>query len=475
MVIGVLLAAFAGVAWGILGGALPGISPSITMALLLPFTYTLDPTIAVVLLASTYVGAEYGGSIPAILIRTPGTNAAAATVADGYAMNLQGRAGEALGISLYSGFVGGLFGLLMLVLFAEPLSRIALAFTPAAYFALGVLGLSLVASLSGDSLLKGVMAALLGLMAAAIGTDPVTGVSRFTFGSPHLLSGIPVIVAMVGLFAVSELLAQVGAPDHERPGGRARIRWPDLALSRRLVRPQAIGSIVGTIEGLVPGGGGTIASFLSYNEARRWSHRPDEFGHGSPEGVAAPESANNAVACAALVPMLGLGIPGSNSAAVLLGGFLIHGLVPGPMLFERNADVVYGLYGGLFAANVAMVVLGIVIMTPCMGLVTRPRPYLTAFIYALVVSGAYSLEGSLFHVALALAFGAIGYALRYCNVPLLPMVLGLVLGFMVESNYRRSLVLSGGDHLTFIRDPISASLLVAALLLTLRSLLWTRR
>src|SRR5687767_10419245 len=248
------------------------------MALLLPLTYTLDPTNAVVLLAATYVGAEYGGSIPAILIRTPGTNAAAATVADGYAMNLQGRAGEALGISLYSGFIGGLFGLLMLVLCAEPLSRIALAFTPPAYFALGVLGLSLVASLSGDSLLKGMMAALLGLMAAAIGTDPVTGVSRFTFGSPQLLSGIPVIVAMVGLFAVSELLAQVGAPDHERSDGRARIRWPDRALSRRLVRPQAIGSIVGTLEGLVPGGGGTIAAFLSYNEARRWSRRPDEFG-----------------------------------------------------------------------------------------------------------------------------------------------------------------------------------------------------
>jgi putative tricarboxylic transport membrane protein len=473
--VSVVLAAFAGVAWGILGGALPGISPSITMALLLPFTYTLAPTIAVVLLAATYVGAEYGGSIPAILIRTPGTNAAAATVADGYAMNLQGRAGEALGISLYSGFVGGLFGLFMLVLFAEPLSRIALAFTPPAYFALGVLGLSLVASLSGDSLLKGLMAALLGLMVASIGTDPVTGVSRFTFGSPQLLSGIPVIVAMVGLFAVSELLTQAGAPDQQPPGGSARIRWPDRALSRRLIRPQAIGSIVGTFEGLVPGGGGTIAAFLSYNVARRWSRQPEEFGQGSPEGVAAPEAANNAVACAALVPMLGLGIPGSNSAAVLLGGFLIHGLVPGPMLFVRNADVVYGLYGGLFAATLAMIVVGLAIMTPCMWVVTRPRPYLTAFIYALVVSGAYSLEGSLFHVALALAFGAVGYAMRSVGVPVLPMVLGLVLGFMVESNYRRSLVLSGGDHLTFVRDPICASLLAAALLLTLRSVVWTRR
>src|SRR5918999_529168 len=205
-------ASFIGVLWGIFGGALPGISPSITMALLLPFTYGMEPTTAVVLLASTYVGAEYGGSIPAILIRTPGTNAAAATVVDGYVMKQQGRAGEALGISLYSGFVGGLFGLLVLVLLTEPLSSLALAFTPTSYFALGVLGLSVIASVSGDSLVKGLMAGLLGLMISAIGTDPVTGVNRFTFNSPELLSGIPPILVMVGLFAIGELLTQSGAP-----------------------------------------------------------------------------------------------------------------------------------------------------------------------------------------------------------------------------------------------------------------------
>src|SRR3954470_2415671 len=209
-------AAFGGVAWGILGGALPGISPSITMALLVPFTYGLDPTVAIVLLASTYVGAEYGGSIPAILIRTPGTNAAAATVVDGYAMNQQGRAGEALGISLYSGLVGGLFGLLVLVLLTERLSSVALAFTPPSYFALGMLGLSVIASLGGESLIKGLMAGVVGLMIATIGTDPVTGLNRFTFNSPELLSGIPPILVMVGLFAVSELFVQSGEPGWEQ-------------------------------------------------------------------------------------------------------------------------------------------------------------------------------------------------------------------------------------------------------------------
>lgn len=464
-------AAFAGVAWGIMGGALPGISPSITMALLLPFTYGMDPTAAIVMLASTYVGAEYGGSIPAILIRTPGTNAAAATVVDGYAMKQQGKAGEALGISLYSGFVGGLFGLFVLVLLTERLASVALAFTPAAYFALGVLGLSIIASLSGESLVKGLIAGVLGLMIGTIGTDPVTGLNRFTFDSPELLNGVPAILVMVGLFAISELLVQTGAPGWEKATREGtRIRFPKPAMWRRLALPQAIGSVVGAIEGIVPGGGGTVSAFLAYNEAKRWSRHKEEFGHGSPEGVAAPEAANNTVACTALVPMLSLGIPGSNSAAVLLGGFLIHGLIPGPLLFVQHAEVVNGLYVGLFTANVAMVIVGYLMMTPCLWLVSRPKPYLMAFIYALVVSGVYAIENSLFHVGVALAFGAVGYAMRYFKVPFLPMVLGVVLGFMVESNYRRALVLAGGDHMTFIQDRISAGLLLVATLFVIGSL-----
>ena len=463
-------AACAGVAWGILGGALPGISPSITMALLLPLTYTLEPTVAIVMLASTYVGAEYGGSIPAILIRTPGTNAAAATVTDGYAMKLQGRAGEALGISLYSGFVGGLFGLGVLVLLAERLSTVALAFTPQAYFALGVLGLSVIASLSRESLVKGLMAGVLGLMISTVGTDPVTGLTRFTFDSPDLLSGIAPILVMVGLFAIGELLAQTGEPGWQAVEERARIRFPGPAMWKRIALPQLIGSIIGTFEGVMPGGGGAVSSFLAYNEARRWSRHKEEFGHGSPEGIAAPEAANNTVACAALIPLLSLGIPSSNSAAVLLGGFLMHGLLPGPMLFVQDTNVVTGLFAGLLAANIAMVIIGYLIMGPCIWLVSRPKPYLMAFIYALVVSGVYAIETSEFQVGLALGFGVVGYAMRYFAVPLLPMVLGVVLGFMVESNYRRALVLSSGDHMTFVQDRISAILLTVAFVFMLGSL-----
>ena len=462
-------AAFAGVAWGIVGGALPGISPSIAMALLLPFTHGMAPVTAIVLLAAVYVGAEYGGSIPAILIRTPGTNAAAATVIDGFEMNRRGLGGEALGISLVSGLVGGLFGLVVLVLATGPLARVALAFTPPAYFALGVLGLSAVAGLSSRSLAKGLFAALLGLMIATIGTDPVSGVPRFGFDSPDLLGGIRPIVIMVGLFAVTELMVQAVEPDWEKPRS-ARLVLPGWATWKRLARPQAIGAAIGTVEGATPGAGGTVAAFLAYNEAKRWSRRPEEFGHGSVEGVAAPECANNAVTATALVPLLGLGIPGSNSAAILLGGLLLHGLTPGPMLFVNDPQVVYGLYAGLFVANVAMLVLGLAILTPCLWLVARPKPYLMAFILVLVVSGVYAIDASLFDVAVALGAGVLGYALRWLGVPQLPLVLGVVLGFMVESNYRRALVLSGGEHAIFVQDPVSLGLLVAAAALIAYSL-----
>jgi putative tricarboxylic transport membrane protein len=462
-----LAAALFGVVWGIFGGALPGISPSIAMALLLPFTYGMEPTTAIVLLASVYVGAEYGGSIPAILIRTPGTNSAAATVLDGYEMAKQGRAGEALGISLISGFVGGMFGLAVLVLATEPLAAVALAFTPPAYCALGILGLSVIASLSSGSLLKGLIAGIVGLMIATVGTDPVSGVSRFTFGIPDLLGGIRPILIMVGLFAVAEMLEQISLPPWDRANRRdTRLKLPSAATWRRLWKPQAIGCAIGTFEGATPGGGGTIAAFLSYNEARRWSSKPEEFGRGSVEGVAAPEAANNVVTGTALVPLLSLGIPGSNSAAILLGGFLIHGLVPGPMLFVKAPEVVYGLYGGLLAANVLMVLVGLVILTPCIWLVNRPKPYLVAFVLALIMSGVYAIEQSFFDLAIVLAAGVLGYVMRRFDVPVLPLVLGVVLGFLVESNYRRSLVISRGDHTIFLTDPVSLGLLLAAVALT---------
>jgi putative tricarboxylic transport membrane protein len=468
--VNLIMAALLGVVWGIIGGAMPGISPSITMALLLPFTYALQPATAIVLLASTYVGAEYGGSIPAILIRTPGTNAAAATVIDGYEMNVQGKAGHALGISLYSGVLGSLFGLVLLVLLSEPLADVALAFTPPAYFALGVLGLSVIATLSGASLVKGLIATLLGLMIATIGTDPVSGISRFTFGRSELLSGIAPILIMVGLFAMSELLIQASALEDTRVKTAPRIRFPDNKMKKRLIVPQAIGGVIGAFEGVMPGAGGTIASFMSYNEAKRWSRFKGEFGRGSPEGIAAPETANNTVAETALVPLLSFGIPGSNSTAILLGGFLIHGLVPGPMLFTRSAEVIQGLYAGLFVAAISLLFIGILMMPACIWLVNRPRPYLNAFIFALIMSGIYSINNSLFDLSIMLIAGSIGFFMRLLKFPFLPTVLGLVLGYMIESNFRRSLVLSGDDLGIFIDDRISLGLLSVAALFIVGSL-----
>jgi putative tricarboxylic transport membrane protein len=455
--------AIIGLVWGILGGALPGISASITMALVLPFTYTMDPAQAIALLACVYIGAEYGGSIPAILIRTPGTNSSAATVIDGYEMNRQGRAGEALGISLMSGVIGSLFGLVMLMTLTEPLSWLALAFKPTSYFGLGILGLSVIASMSGGSLIKGLAAAVIGLMIATIGTDPISGVTRFTFGIPDLLNGIEPVLVMIGLFALTELMAQSGSSNVTQLKGGIKIKLPSLQMLNKLKRAQFIGCFLGLFEGLTPGGGGSIAAFMSYNEARRWSKTPQLFGKGSEEGVAAPEAANNTVASTALIPLLSFGIPSSNSTAVLLGGLLMHGLLPGPRLFEQSGQVIDSIYVGSFIAIVAQIAVGILILPACIWLVNRPRPYRAGFIFALILSGIYTLNGSLFDLGIALALGVVGYLMRVARFPILPMILGVVLGHLVESSYRRSLVLSGGDLDIFLQDPIAVGLLLVAL------------
>ncbi|HEY4146069.1 tripartite tricarboxylate transporter permease [Pinirhizobacter sp.] len=461
---------FLGITVGIIGGALPGISPSITMALLVPFTYTMSAPMAIVLLATTYLGAEYGGSVPAILINTPGTNSSVVTTIDGYAMKLKGLAPEALGISLYSGVLGALVGFVLLTLLTKPLVKVALAFTPMSYFALGVLGLSIIATLGGKNLFKALATGIVGMMVSTIGADPISGVNRFTFGQPDLISGIEPVLIMVGLFAVSEILLQAGEPAWDRVSGRARLRFPNGAMRRRLVKPQVIGAAVGTFEGCMPGAGGTVASFIAYNEARRWSRYKEEFGHGSPEGVAAPETSNATVTYSALIPTLSFGIPGSNSTAVLLGGLLIQGLTPGPQLFAQSPHVIDGLYGGMFAAPFVLLVMGILILPACIWLVNRPRAYLMAFILALIFSGVYSINNSMFDLGIVMVAGVAGFVMRKLDLPFLPAVLGLVLGFMVESNYRRSLVVSGGDKWIFLQDHISAAFLVVAALFVFGSL-----
>jgi len=466
----IFFVAIIGLTWGIMGGALPGISASITMALVLPFTYAMDPAQAIALLACVYIGAEYGGSIPAILIRTPGTNSSAATVIDGYEMNRQGRAGEALGISLMSGVVGSLFGLAMLILLTEPLSWLALAFTPASYFGLGILGLSVIASMSGGSLIKGLCAATVGLMISTVGTDPISGVTRFTFDVPDLIGGIEPVLVMVGLFALTELMSQSGSGSMAQLNASIRIKLPSWSMMNKLKRSQFIGCILGLFEGLTPGGGGSIAAFMSYNEARRWSKNPQLFGKGSEEGVAAPEAANNTVASTAMIPLLSFGIPSSNSTAVLLGGLLMHGLIPGPRLFEQSAQVIDSIYVGSFIAIIAQIGVGILILPACIWLVNRPRHYRAGFIFALILSGIYTLNNSLLDLGIALGLGVVGFLMRLARFPVLPMILGVVLGHMVESSYRRSLVLSGGDMRVFLEDPIAVALLSLALIFIVFSL-----
>lgn len=465
-----IFAALGGVTWGMIGGALPGISASIAMAMLLPFTFSMDPTTALIMLISVYVGAEYGGAIPAILIRTPGTSAAAATAIDGYIMHKAGRGGEALGLSLVAGVIGGFIGIVLTVFLTEPLARLALLFTPAAYFSLGVLGLSVIASLTGRSVVKGYLAGLLGFAVATVGSDPQTGVMRFTFDQPELMGGIAPIFALIGVFAISELMEQVTLPEWEKTDRQTRIVLPSWKMLRRCSRAMGIGSGIGAFEGAMPGAGGTIASFMSYNEARRWSKTPEEFGKGSPEAIAAPEAANNTVTATVLVPTLAFGVPGSNSAAVLLGGLLMHGLVPGPMLFENHSNLVYGLFTGLFLANLLQLPLGFAIMNPAIWMVNRPKPWLLAFIFAFVVSGVYTVEGQVFDIGIVLVAGIMGYTLRYFDFPFLPLVLGVILGHLVESNYRRALQVSGGDHVVFVDDPASLTLLVVAALLVAMSM-----
>ena len=464
-----LLMMLLGVAWGILGGAMPGISGSIAMALLLPLTFGMNPAVALMMLAGVYVGAMYGGSITAILISTPGTPGAAATVIDGYELHKQGKSGKALGVSLITGTIGGIVSVFILVALAVPLSKVALAFGPPEYFGLGVFGLALISSFVGRDLVKGAISALLGLILATAGTDPFSGTPRFTFGTIDLLGGVQLVAGMIGLFAVSEIFTRIAeGVNWERVRGKYTTDLPTLLELWKLRVATFIGIVMGTIEGLLPGGGGAIAAFISYNEAKRWSKTPEQFGHGSLEGIAAPETANNVVTGTAMIPLLTFGIPGSNAAAIMLAAMLLHGIQPGPALFERTPQIVYGLFVGLLIANVMMLVLGYLALRPSIALVNVRPPLLYAGILGLVLVGAYSISNSMFEVWVVLITGLVGFGMRRFGFNILAMVLGLVLGFMVEVNLRRSLLISLGNPWVFFTRPISAALLFFAAL----TLLW---
>ena len=450
----------AGVAVGILGGAMPGISPSMAVAILLPFTFGMSPAMGMVMLCAIYLASNYGGSITAVMINTPGTPSAVVTAFDGYPLAKSGRPGYGLGISLIASVWGGFVGIVILILFSAPLAKIALKFWPAEYFALALLGLSTVSSMAGSKWSEALSALLLGLLLNTVGLDHVNGVSRFTFNVLNLYDGFSFVPALIGLFALSEVFSSVEAGNfHVSSAAEANPvdQWPSMKTYWKLKWSILRSGVLGTLIGIFPGAGGTIASFLAYDVEKRLSKHPEDFGRGAYEGVAASEAANSSSVGGALVPLLTLGIPGSASTAVLIGALMIHDLRPGPELFTKQPELVYTLFSSLLAANAVLY---------CMGLwgarlwikVTRvPKTVLYPMIFAFSMVGSFAVRSSVFDVGVCLAFGVVGWVLKKFRYPLSPVVLGLVLGSLIEQNLQMTLIM-GGVSLLWSR-PLCAVLL----------------
>ncbi|MDR3264665.1 MAG: tripartite tricarboxylate transporter permease [Synergistaceae bacterium] len=456
-----LFVIFVGVVVGILGGAMPGISPAMAVALLLPFTFGMTPTMGVVMLCAIYLAANYGGSVTAVMINTPGTPSAVVTAFDGYPLAQQGKAGVGLGISLVASVVGGFVGIFILILFATPLAGLALKFWPAEYFALAIMGLTTIASLGGGKWVESFIAVLFGLLLNTIGMDHMTGSTRFTFDVVRLYDGFSFVPALIGLFAISEVLVNVESFDfHVAKIEVADLKsvWPTAKDYMKLKWTMLRAGVLGTVIGIFPGAGGTIASFIAYDVEKRLSKEPETFGKGNPHGVAAAESANSSSVGGALVPLLALGIPGSASAAVLIGALMIHELRPGPELFTRHPLLVYTLFSSLLVANVVLLGLGAFGSRLWIKVSLIPKRILYPFIFVFSMIGSYAVRSSLFDIGVCFGFGVLGWLLNRCRYPVSPIVLGLVLGTMIETNLQMTLMM-GGVSLFFTR-PISAVLLV---------------
>ncbi|MCM2130223.1 tripartite tricarboxylate transporter permease [Larsenimonas rhizosphaerae] len=472
----VLIAALVGVAVGIVIGAIPGLGPTLAIALLIPVTFTMSPIPSLILLLGVYQGAIFGGSISAILLNVPGTPSSAATALDGHPMARQGRAGEALRIALYASVFGNIFSCLVLIVLAQPLASLALDFGPAQMAALMTFALIIIVLFGGGSILDAALMALIGVAAGIIGLDPIEGLPRFTFGSFAAEDGLALIPVLIGLFAMSEVLLQAfagkqkTAPDTDigpvsgsgtsnRPVG-----WLTLWKMRATLM---VSSIIGTLVGILPGIGSTVPAFVSYNLARSRSRDPARFGKGEPEGVAAPEAANNAVTGGALVPMLSLGIPGDAVTAVILGAFMLQGLTPGPFLFQQHGVEVYAIFEALILLSIPCVVFGLAMFRGAVHIIKiRPR-HLFPVIAILAIFGAYSVNNSLFDVAVMLGAGGIGFVLRRAGFPLPPLLIGLILGPPLEQSLRQALLTSAGSADIFLQSPIAMGLLAVTLLCVL--------
>jgi putative tricarboxylic transport membrane protein len=466
-----LLYCFLGVLLGTLIGVLPGIGPVSAISLLIPVTYGMDAVSAMIMLAGIFYGSMYGGSTTAILIKLPGEATSVMTSLDGYELARQGRAGAALGIAAIGSFVAGTLSVVGLMLVAPALASMALRFGSHEYFALMVLGLTMIAYLGGRSLPRALAMAVVGLILGTVGQDPISGARRFTFGRMELLDGVGFIPAVIGLFAIGEILYNLRHPTR---GGvlEARLRnlWPSREDLVRCIPPIFRGTVVGFLLGVLPGAGAIISTFVSYALERRLSRNPERFGRGALEGVAGPEAANNAATGGALVPLMALGIPSSAVTAVMLGALILHGLLPGPRLMEQRPDLFWGVVASMYLGNAMLLILNLPLVGFWASLLRLPSNILWPLIVLFTAVGTYSVNNRASDLLIVAAFGVLGYLMRELDFPSAPVVLGLVLGPMMENAFRQSLIASHGSLGDFVTRPISALFLLAAAVLILAPL-----
>lgn len=456
---------------GLFVGAMPGLSATMALALLLPLTFSMEPASGLSMLAALYVGASYGGSIAAILLRTPGTPSAAATVLDGFPLSQQGKAGQALGVSLFASFFGGLLSGVALLTAAPLLGVMVLKFGPVELFAIAVLGITIIGSLSQGSVISGLLSGALGLLLSTVGMDLITGTPRMTFGNINLFSGIEFTVALIGLFSIPQALLLIEkAHGTQKVASRITDRLiPRLSELRRLMPNILRSSGIGIVTGLIPGTGGDTASWFAYNEAKRFARDKSRFGKGDLAGVAAPEAANNAVVGGALIPTIALGIPGSSSTAILLGALMVQGILPGPNLLTDYGDVTYTLIWAVIMANIGLLVVGLMFTRMCVAVTRIPDSFVACAIITLCVIGAFAINNSLFEVGLMLGFGLFGYWMQKAGVSPAPMVIGLILGPVMETSFQQSMLIGQGRMSIFLDSPIAVVLLCIASLSILQA------
>ena len=449
-------------------GVLPGLGPPATIALLLPVTFKMDPVSAVIMLSGIFYGAMYGGSTTSILLNIPGEAASVVTCLDGYKMARNGRAGAALGISAIGSFIAASLSVLGISILAPALASFALKFGPPEYFCLVLLGLMMAVYLSEESVLKGMMMGVLGLLLGTIGLDPVSGSQRFTFGVSRLTDGVDFVVMVMGLFGLAEILCNLEAPENREIFKTAlKGLLPTREDWRQCWASVLRGSTIGFFIGVLPGGGAIISSFAAYAVEKRLSKHPERFGNGAIEGVAAPEAANNAASTSSFIPLLTLGIPGNASIAMIFVALMIHGIRPGPLLLQDHPQLFWGVIASMYIGNVMLLGLNLPLVGFWVRMLKVPYRYLAVVVVVVCVIGAYSVNNSTWDVGMMVFFGVVGYMLRKFAFPASPFILAMILGPMLEKTLQQSLIASGGDFFTFINRPISATLLVAAAFLIL--------